>query len=78
VPAEGDGALDEHVQRRQLDRAFDELRPDDRLILALRYVSNLSTSDVAAALTIPEGTVKSRTHAAVQRLRAAYDAEERR
>jgi RNA polymerase sigma-70 factor (ECF subfamily) len=76
-PSENE-ALERQYRRRLLAEAFDRLEPRDRAILSLRYVSDLATAEIAAALGIPEGTVKSRQHAAVQRLRAAYDAEERR
>jgi RNA polymerase sigma-70 factor (ECF subfamily) len=66
------------VARRTLGRAFDRLDPDDRLILALHHYLGLSVAETATHLSIPAGTVKSRVHAAMDRLRAAYDAEERR
>lgn len=70
--------VDRGFEFRILDRAFDRLEAKDRLILALRHANNLSTEAIAATLSIPEGTVKSRVHSAMQRLRAAYEAEERR
>ena len=75
-----DGAddLDRAVARRTLRRAFDRLEPDDRLLLTLHHFWGLPIAETATHLGIPEGTVKSRIHAAMDRLRAAYDAEERR
>lgn len=75
-----DGAddLDRAVARRTLRRAFDRLEPDDRLLLTLHQFWGLPIAETASHLRIPEGTVKSRIHAAMDRLRAAYDAEERR
>ena len=73
-----DHELDRAVAIRQLDRAFDHLEPGDRLVLALRHAWDLPGSEIARLLDIPEGTVKSRVHAALTRLRAAYEAEERR
>ena len=75
VPA---GALDRSVETRQLARAFSTLRPDDRLTLTLRHLWGVSTAEAAQLLGVPEGTVKSRTFHALERLRAAYAAEERR
>ena len=72
------GALDHALAVRQLDRAFDQLEPSDRLVLALRHAWDLPGAEIARLLEIPEGTVKSRVHAALIRLRAAYDAEDRR
>lgn len=71
-------ALDREVERRTLGRAFDRLEPDDRLLLTLHHFLGLPIAETATHLSIPTGTVKSRVHAAMSRLRAAYDAEERR
>ena len=71
-------ALDRAVAGRTLGRAFDRLGPDDRLILTLHHYLGLPVAETAVHLSIPTGTVKSRVHAAMRRLRAAYDAEERR
>lgn len=72
------GDLDRAVERRTLGRAFDRLEPDDRLLLTLHHFWGLHIAETASHLGIPSGTVKSRIHAAMARLRAAYDAEERR
>lgn len=77
MPPHGGETVELEYRRRVLAGAFDRLDPRDRTILALRYVADLSIRDTAAALGIPEGTVKSRLHAAIERLRAAYEAEER-
>jgi RNA polymerase sigma-70 factor (ECF subfamily) len=69
--------LDAALQHRQLDRAFGRLSPADRLLLILHFHWNQPVAETAATLGIPAGTVKSRVHHAVRRLRAAYDAEER-
>jgi len=49
--------------------AFSRLSAPERALLALRYQLDLSVPDVAAALGIPEGTVKSRLSRAIARLR---------
>ena len=71
-------SLDQAFAVRELDRAFDRLSTDDRTILTLRHLWDLPGAEIAQHLGIPEGTVKSRVHAAMNRLRAAYEAEERR
>jgi RNA polymerase sigma factor (sigma-70 family) len=71
-------ALERALDRRTLGRAFDRLEPDDRLLLTLHHYLGLPVAETATHLAIPTGTVKSRVHAAMDRLRAAYDAEERR
>ena len=47
----------------------DELPAGHRQVLALRFYADLPVRDIAEALDIPEGTVKSRLHAAVSALR---------
>lgn len=64
------------AERDRLDRAFDGLPADQRIALALHYALDLSVPQVAAAVSVPEGTVKSRIHAGIERLRAALAAED--
>lgn len=66
------------AERDRLDRAFDSLPADQRIALALHYALDLSVPQVAAVLSVPDGTVKSRIHAGVERLRAALAAEDKR
>ena len=73
-----DGALDRAIDRRTLARAFDRLDARDRLILTLHHFWDAPIAETAGYLGIPEGTVKSRLHYAMDRLRAAFAAEERR
>lgn len=71
------GDLDRALDRRTLARAFRRLDPKDRLVLTLHHWWGLPVAETAVHLGIPEGTVKSRVHHALTRLRAAFDAEER-
>ena len=57
------------VSANAFDRAFDRLPVEQRSILVLHHHDELPIADVAARLGIPEGTAKSRLHAA----RAALD-----
>ena len=71
-----DGATEEgpgaSVDRRLLlDRALAELTPRQRATVVLRFYDDLSERDTAEALGVSTGTVKSQTHAALARLRAA-------
>ena len=52
------------VSSDAFDRAFDRLSADQRAILVLHHRDELAVADVATRLGIPEGTVKSRLHAA--------------
>ena len=61
------------AQREQLLAAVDELPEDQRMVISLRYFLELSEQEVAETLGVPQGTVKSRTSRALDRLREAYD-----
>jgi RNA polymerase sigma-70 factor (ECF subfamily) len=60
-------------ERAQLLAALEQLPADARLVLACRYLLDLSEAETAAALGVRRGTVKSRTSRALKRLREAYD-----
>ena len=51
-----------------LMQALAQLSVRDRAVVALRYLEDLSVRDVALALDLPEGTVKSRSSRALARL----------
>ncbi|MEV0841584.1 SigE family RNA polymerase sigma factor [Actinocatenispora sera] len=60
----------ESVTRREtFIAALRMLTPKQRAVLALRYYEDLSEVDTAAVLGCSVGTVKSRTHQAIRRLR---------
>ena len=59
--------------REQVARALSRLKPDDRLVLALRYYRDLRVEDIADLLGIPFGTATSRLRTAHIRLRAILD-----
>lgn len=54
---------------RRLGEALARLGRDDREILLLKHVQNLTYQDIAGILGIPAGTVMSRLHTARRRLR---------
>ena len=62
------------VDRDELERAFRGLSVDHRAVLVLHHYLDLPVEDVAAALGIPVGTVNSRLHRAMQRMRLAMRA----
>jgi RNA polymerase sigma-70 factor (ECF subfamily) len=57
--------------RARLLAAVEALRDDDRDVIACRYLLELSEEETAAALDLPRGTVKSRTHRALEKLKEA-------
>ncbi|HKW71705.1 MAG TPA: sigma-70 family RNA polymerase sigma factor [Candidatus Dormibacteraeota bacterium] len=60
-------------ERRRLLAMVNALSDEDRLVIASRYFLQLSGEETAAALRIPEGTVKSRLSRALARLRAQVE-----
>lgn len=63
-------------RRADLLAAIGRLRDDDRLVLGLRWFADLGELEMAEALGVPRGTVKSRLSRAMARLRQAIGEEE--
>jgi RNA polymerase sigma-70 factor (ECF subfamily) len=59
--------------RGLLAPAMAELAPDQRVVVALRFFRDLSIEQIAARLGVRQGTVKSRLHRGLRRLRASLD-----
>lgn len=62
-------APEDRVLAMAVAAGMDALADSHRQVLALRFYADLPVRDIAAALGVPEGTVKSRLHAAVNSLR---------
>ena len=70
-----EAALLDAERREELLAAVNDLREDDRLVIACRYFLGLSEEETAAALGWRRGTVKSRTSRALDRLRGQLEVE---
>ncbi|HEY4027985.1 MAG TPA: sigma-70 family RNA polymerase sigma factor, partial [Candidatus Dormibacteraeota bacterium] len=57
------------AETRRVAAALARLGEDVRVTLVLRYANDLTLADIAAALEVPVGTVKSRLNAGTRRLR---------
>jgi RNA polymerase sigma-70 factor (ECF subfamily) len=60
------------ADRGELRARIAELPENMRAVLLLRYYEGMSEAEMAEALEIPRGTVKSRLHAALRELRGGY------
>jgi RNA polymerase sigma-70 factor (ECF subfamily) len=66
---------EQRLESRALWQAVRTLKPGDQQIIYLRYFLELSELETAQTLNIPPGTVKSRLHRALERLRGVVRAE---
>jgi RNA polymerase sigma-70 factor (ECF subfamily) len=75
VPTEEAGAPDRAAEtdaiRREVARAMEALSPQERAAFVLRFQQDYAVREVAEALGVAEGTVKSLLHRAVYKLRKA-------
>jgi len=77
LPASGEPDPERLLERREnaetARRALASLPAGDRELLALRYLEDLKLAEVAARLDMPLGTVKTRIHRALLRMRRELD-----
>jgi RNA polymerase sigma-70 factor (ECF subfamily) len=64
------------IDRGELRDRIAELPENMRAVLLLRYYEGMSEAEMAEALDVPRGTVKSRLHTALRRLRGEYGVAE--
>lgn len=68
-----DSKVVESMENEAFDRALrqelERMSPDSRLLFSLRFEEELSVSQIAEVMAIPEGTVKSRLHTLTQTLK---------
>lgn len=65
------------ADRDQLERGLSRLPIDHRAVVVLKHYAGLSNEEIAEALDIPEGTVRSRLHYSIRSLRASLEADAR-
>lgn len=75
----GAGLFEEPISglhgRWAVEDALALLRPDERAVIVLHYLADLTLRQVAEALAIREGTAKSRLHAGLRVLRRHFAEE---
>ncbi len=71
LEADVPGPVQRAVRRENIEQvrdAIQELSPDHRAVITLRYVEQLPYQEIADLLDCPLGTVKSRIHYALQQI----------
>ena len=64
------------VRRKEVREALDVLPPEQRQVIELAYFGGLTQTAIAERVGIPVGTVKTRTFAAMRKLRHALSPED--
>ncbi|HEV3474359.1 MAG TPA: sigma-70 family RNA polymerase sigma factor [Actinomycetota bacterium] len=75
APSPESAALEDEAHRR-LVKTLNDMAERDRELIACRYFLELTEPEIAQALGIPRGTVKSRLSRAMARLRQRMGAED--
>ncbi len=74
--AEPPEVLEAQERSRNLAAALEQLPDEQRAVLLLRIRQGMDIGEIATVLCIPPGTVKSRIHYAVRKLREVFDRHE--
>jgi RNA polymerase sigma-70 factor (ECF subfamily) len=64
------------ADRDLIERALDALEPEQRAVIVLRYLLELTVPEAAEVLGIPLGTAKSRLHRALSQMRVDLPADD--
>jgi RNA polymerase sigma-70 factor, ECF subfamily len=75
--AHPEALLDARLEQEQIRLALRALTPDQRQVIALRFVEGWENDEVAQALQKPVGAVKSLQHRALQALRRLLQPKEK-
>jgi RNA polymerase sigma-70 factor (ECF subfamily) len=67
-PAAGEPLEEQAIRRVSVRQALETLTDEERQLVSLRYEADLAHPAIAAALGMPEGTVKVRLHRIRKRL----------
>jgi RNA polymerase sigma-70 factor (ECF subfamily) len=77
APEASEDPSSEIDERDRLERAFRRLKPDHRIVMVLRHYLGWEPTEIADALGVPAGTIRSRLHYALADLRATLEADAR-
>ncbi len=74
-PAATDRQFSDFELRDRLEKAIARLQPNYRLLIAAHYLEGVQYEELAQALDLPLGTVKTQLHRAKQQLRRLLESE---
>ncbi len=69
APARAGESIETSEDREVLRQALEQLSPEHRQVVVLRYFADLTVPQVARSAGVREGTVKSRLHRALRQMR---------
>jgi RNA polymerase sigma-70 factor (ECF subfamily) len=75
TPAMADRRFGDLELRDRLEKAIARLPPNYRLLIAAHYLNGVQYEDLAEAMQLPLGTVKTQLHRAKQQLRRLLETE---
>ena len=75
TPAAMDRQFSDLELRERLEKAIARLPPNQRLLVAAHYLEGVQYEDLAEALALPLGTVKTQLHRAKQQLRRMLETD---
>ena len=61
--------MDDKILFQAINKSVEQLREAEKLLFDLRFTDELTIKEIAEIIHIPEGTVKSRLHSLIQKLR---------
>jgi RNA polymerase sigma-70 factor (ECF subfamily) len=76
-PAPTPDVSTEVAERERIEQAFLQLTPDHRIVVVMRYYLGWEPTEIADALGVAAGTIRSRLHYGLEALRAAIEADAR-
>lgn len=68
APADPRDGLEREERRVRVGRALATLAADERMLVVMKDVEEMSIEDISAAMSLPAGTVKSRLHRVREKL----------
>ena len=74
-PARVDRRFSDFELRDRLEKAIQQLPPQYRLLIASHYLQGVQYEDLAEAMNLPLGTVKTQLHRAKRRLRELLEGD---